>query len=219
MRQSETDVLTQNTSISTIIQQGKEEAMSTQAALKSPISSEPAVETGKKMYTFEVSLVSGPMSEAFVEENPEVSRTIQIKSDQTLEDLHDVIFTAFDREDDNMYEFRLGNGPHDPEGRYYVLPSELSGKSSKRKMIAGDVTKTRISSLELKPSDTFTYWFDFSDDWMHRVTVVSIDDKNPQGRYPRVIARTGESPSQYEEFDGEDTDEEEYAEEEWSMIY
>jgi hypothetical protein len=194
--------------------------MCPQAALKTPISSAPIVEAGKKLYTFEVSLVSGPMSEAFVEENPEVSRTIQIRGDQTLEDLHDAIFTAFDREDDNMYEFRVGNGPHDPEGKYYVLPSELSGKSSKRKMIAGDVTKTRIASIELTHSDTFTYWFDFSDDWMHRVTVVSVEEKTVQGKYPRVIARTGESPSQYEEFDGEDADDEEYAEEEeWAMIY
>ncbi len=194
--------------------------MSPQAALKTSIPSEPVIEAAHMLYTLEVSLVSGPMSEAFVEENPEVSRTIQIRGDQTLEDLHDVIFTAFDREDDNMYEFRLGNGPHDPEGRYYVLPSELSGKSSKRKMIAGDVTKTRIATLGLKPADVFTYWFDFSDDWMHRVTVVSIEEKTVQGKYPRTIGRVGESPSQYEEFDGEDTDEEEYAEEEeWSMMY
>jgi hypothetical protein len=90
----------------------------------------------------------------------------------------------------------------------------------RRKMIAGDVTKTRIASIELKPADTFTYWFDFSDDWMHRVSVVSVEEKTVQGKYPRVIARTGESPSQYGEFDGEDTDDDEYAEEEeWAMIY
>lgn len=194
--------------------------MSTHVALKAIGTPAPGAETRPILYTLEVALLSGPVSEAFAEENPEVSRTIQIRGDQTLEDLHDAIFTAYEREDDNMYEFRLGNGPHDPEGRYYVLPSELNGKTSKRKNIAGEVTKTRIDSLNLSPEETFIYWFDFSDDWMHRITVRAADETAPQGKYPRIIARIGESPAQYPELEEEEGEEEEYIEEgQWNMVY
>ena len=38
---------------------------------------------------------------------PEVWRTIAIRSDQTLDDLHAILFTAFDRFDEHLYSFRL----------------------------------------------------------------------------------------------------------------
>jgi hypothetical protein len=193
--------------------------MRTNTALKTPVAQAPVIEAGPSLYTLEVSLVSGPMTEAFAEENPDVTRTIQIRGNQTLEDLHDAIFTAFDREDDNMYEFRLGSVEHDADSRYYVLPSELNRTLGKRKVIAGDVTKSRIDSLNLKPGETFTYWFDFSDDWMHRITVSGVDETFKPGKYPRTIARVGESPAQYPDIEDEDAEEEELLEEEWSTMY
>jgi len=195
--------------------------MSTQAALKTDAYLMPEPSVLKRIYTFQVSLLSGPVSEAFAEENPEVSRTIQIRGDQTLEDLHDAIFTAFDREDDNMYEFRFGNSALDTEERCYVLPSEFNSKLSKQKVVAGDVTRTRIDTLNLSMNETFTYWFDFSDDWIHRITVLEAEETIPQGKYPRIIARSCESPSQYPEFeDEENMAAEEYSEEEeWSVMY
>src|SRR6516164_5960583 len=76
-----------------------------------------------RLYTLEVFLLSGPIAEKFAKKNPEISRTIQIRGDQTLEDLHHVVFDAFDRWDEHMYEFQFGKGPMDPKGSRYVLPS------------------------------------------------------------------------------------------------
>ena len=59
--------------------------------------------------------LSGPITEKFAKENPEISRTIQIRGDQTLEDLHHALFDAFDRSDEHMYEFQFGKGPMDPK--------------------------------------------------------------------------------------------------------
>jgi hypothetical protein len=195
--------------------------MSTQAAFKEEVPPAPNVSACPELYTLEVALLSGPVSESFAEENPDVIRTIQIRGEQTLEDLHDIIFTSLDREDDNMYEFRVGSTPNDPEGTYYVLPSELKGKASNRKNIAGDVTKSRICSLKLRPGDSFTYWFDFSDEWIHRITVKTIDETIPSGKYPRIIARIGESPAQYGEpdEDAEEGEEDYIDEEQWNMVY
>jgi len=41
-----------------------------------------------RLFTLEVALIGGPVTEEFVDENPVVSRTIEIGGDQTLEDLH-----------------------------------------------------------------------------------------------------------------------------------
>lgn len=170
-------------------------------------------------YTLEATLISGPVEDAFFEDNPVISRTIQIRGDQTLEDLHDIIFTAFDREDDSMYEFRVGTGSHDQGARIYVLPSELLRKPTKNRSIAGDVTRTRLDSLGLRENETFAYWFDFESDWMHQVTVVSISDEIPRGKLPRVISRIGESPAQYADTEEEEEELEFREDELWNVSY
>ena len=170
-------------------------------------------------YTLEATLLSGPVEDSFFEDNPVISRTIQIRGDQTLEGLHDIIFTAFDREDDNAYEFRMSGGPHDQTTRIYVLPSELFRKPLKNRSIAGDVTRTRIDALGLKEDDIFTYWFDFENDWTHQITVVSVDGEIPRGKLPRVISRIGESPAQYGDMDGEESDLEFSEDELWNVSY
>jgi hypothetical protein len=76
---------------------------------------------GVSLFTLEVFLISGPVSEEFAKKNPTISRTIQIRGDQTLADLHDAIFDAFDRHDEHMYEFQFGKGPMDPNGKRYAL--------------------------------------------------------------------------------------------------
>ena len=64
---------------------------------------EPTDQGNVRLYTLEVFLLSGPITEKFAKENPEISRTIQIRGDQTLEDLHHALFDAFDRSDEHMY--------------------------------------------------------------------------------------------------------------------
>ncbi len=173
-----------------------------------------------RLYTLDVKLVSGPVSERFLEENPVVSRSIQLRGDQTLEDLHDAIFTAFDREDDNAYEFRVGRGPRDPEERFYVLPSEMSSRQLDCRNIAGS-TRTKLEALDLTAGQTLTYWFDFDDEWLHQVAVSSVENGIPRGKFPRVVSRVGESPAQYDDMeDDESNDALGYAmDEEWNMSY
>jgi len=41
------------------------------------------------------------------------------------------------------------------------------------------------------------YWFDFGDDWWHQINVLSVEPKTPQGEYPKITNRVGQSPPQY----------------------
>lgn len=158
---------------------------------------------GQRIYELEVSLFSGPVTEEFAEANPTVSRTIQIRGDQTLARLHEAIFDAFDREEEHMYEFQVGGKrPMDRKAKRYVLPEGDDGDS------AGVVTRTTLNALGLKKGQSFSYWFDFGDDWWHQVSVVAVHDGPGGGKYPRVTAKVGESPPQYPDWDDEDDDDE-----------
>jgi len=158
------------------------------------------------LYKLEVELLQGPITEAFARENPQVSRTIEMRGDQTLNALHDAIFRPFDRFDEHMYEFQIGgNGPMDPKARRYVLPMAVDDPFEDLQS-AGDVTRTTMGDLDLTIGEPFGYWFDFGDDWWHQITLIAIHDKVPRGRYPKITKRTGDSPPQYIEWDDEDYD-------------
>ena len=147
-----------------------------------------------RLSTLQVFLLGGPISEEFG--NKEISRTIQIRGNQTLAQLHEVIFEAYDRFDEHFYEFQFGKGPHDPNGKRYVLLETLKQERGDR-TIAGDVTQTCIDSLGLKVDQPFGYWFDYGDDWWHQIDVMKIEEKSPRAKLPRVIKRVGKSPPQY----------------------
>jgi hypothetical protein len=154
-----------------------------------------------RLYTLEVFIIDGPVSEKFAKRNPVVSRTIQIRSDQTLEELHSAIFDAFGRWEEHMYEFQLGEAPIDPKARRYVLPSAFEIEKGEPNPPKGRVDQTTIGSLGLKLYDRFGYWFDFGDDWWHQINVEAVEDKVPNGTFPKVTTKVGSSPPQYSDED------------------
>ena len=156
----------------------------------------------QRVYEFDVTLVSGPVTQAFAKKNKTVSRTIEIRGDQTLETLHKAIFDAFDRDDPHMYEFQLGKQPMERDAPRYVMAFAVEDGDGGDD-IAGRVEETAIDDLKLKDGAVFWYWFDFGDDWHHRVKLVSLTDGVGKGRYPRVTKLVGESPPQYVDWDEE----------------
>ena len=142
------------------------------------------------LYVLAVYLKGGPIGKEFA--NKVIKRVIEIRGDQTLEQLHQAIFNAYDRWDEHLYEFQLGKRPFDPDGPNYGVV----GKDVKKKKY-GDASTTKIDDLELKQHRVFGYWFDFGDDWFHQVDVERIARAIPTVSYPRVIKRVGKSPPQY----------------------
>lgn len=143
------------------------------------------------MYVLETFLEGGPITAAFARKNKVVSRTIEMRGDQTLEDLHHAIFDAHGRWEQHMYEFQLGKRPFDPDGPTYGLPGDDSA--------TGDVETTTLNALGLEVGRVFGYWFDFGDDWYHQIVVDAIKAADPKGIYPLVAAKKGANPPQYAE--------------------
>jgi hypothetical protein len=144
-----------------------------------------------KLYVLTVFLVGGPIGKKFA--NKMISRVIEIRGDQTFEELHQAIFKAYDRREQHLYEFQLGKRPFDPDGPNFGNSDPLPDN----KKTYGDARKTMLDELDLKPERVFGYWFDFGDEWFHKIQVERIEQAIPTVTYPRVIKRTGASPPQY----------------------
>jgi len=157
---------------------------------RSPESTVPALPA--KLYVLQVFLVGGPTGPRFA--NKEISRVIEIRGDQTLEQLHQAIFQAYDRWDHHGYEFQFGRRPYDPKGPNYGGYGVTAEQPDLR-----DARTTTLDELNLRKERVFGYWFDFGDDWYHQVQVDKIDSAIPSVTYPRVTRRVGKSPPQYPE--------------------
>jgi Plasmid pRiA4b ORF-3-like protein/LexA DNA binding domain len=170
----------------------RKQARSSAGAAKHPsrASATPAAPP-QNLYVLSVYLLSGPISEKFP--SKQISRVIEIRGDQTLEQLHQAIFAAYDRWDAHLYEFQFGKRPFDPEGPNYGVP----GARPSKKKGDRDARTTKIDDLDLRPGRVFGYWFDFGDNWFHQIDVDKIEQAIPTVTYPRVIKRVGKSPPQY----------------------
>ena len=160
------------------------------------------------LYEIEVEIINGPVMAEFVRANPRVARTIQIRGDQTLEVLHEAIFDAFDRFDEHLYQFEIGGKkPMDRKAARYVMPEAMDNPFADVPDI--DAGQTEIGSLGFKPRQVFFYWFDFGDDWWHKLKVLNVHEDAPPGEFPIVTARVGQSPPQYPGLDDEDDESDE----------
>jgi hypothetical protein len=148
-------------------------------------------------------------------EKKSVWRKIALRGNQTLDDLHEAIFDAFDRYDEHLYSFYFP-----PPGTKRLAMSKVldyaeygspnlcedDGPFSDPDLPnAADAT---LSSLKLNPKQLFFYLFDFGDEWWHEITVDAIDAPAEKGKYPRIVETHGDSPPQYPGDDDEEDDEE-----------
>jgi hypothetical protein len=143
-------------------------------------------------------------------------RKIAMRGDDTLDDLHEMIFDAFDRDDEHLYSFYFP-----PPGRKmslrlimrdsveYASPFTCQDTGPFSNPGLANAAKTKLASLKLKPKQVFYYLFDYGDEWWHEITVEDVDAPAEKGKYPRVVESRGKSPPQYPDLEDEEENEEE----------
>jgi hypothetical protein len=149
------------------------------------------------VYSLEVSLTDGPVSAAYA--NRKIARRIDILGRQTLHDLHQTIFEAFERWDHHLYEFNLGEGPGDRSQLYFYT----GGVDASDDETAGDPTTTPLAALNLEVGRLFGYTFDMGDQWEHLIEVVATAEARGTGHYPRIAKKVGKAPPQYPDDDAD----------------
>lgn len=151
------------------------------------------------------------------------TRTIAIRSEQTLSDLHYAIQRAFGWDADHLYSFFLSGDREDQ--RYVIDCPELdeSGNPGRppptavyhngvRTVVGGNIpaqgddadddgplctTSAQIGALGLVPNHKFTYFFDYGDSHHFSVVVRAVEPCGDDGDYPRLVGSKGSAPEQY----------------------
>ena len=157
------------------------------------------------IYRLKVTLVGGPPWSS-----PNTWRTIEIKGSQTLDRLHRAIFRAYERWEEHLYSFYMSRDRGDGS-QEYAAPGLFEDNDFPLGGKPRHAASTRLDQLGLTAGRKFSYMFDYGDGWEHKVEVLSIKQQEPEGRYPRIIERHGESPPQHGELS---EGEEDYGEEE-----
>ncbi|MBP8993608.1 MAG: plasmid pRiA4b ORF-3 family protein [Bacteroidales bacterium] len=109
---------------------------------------------------------------------PPVWRRVLVPSEITFDQFHNIIQDAFGWENEHLYAFSpsgYGSSPVievDPENDAIDFSSFFS-RNSNRKMNA---KKTKISDIFNTEGQTFTYIYDFGDNWVHKITLEKIDE-------------------------------------------
>ena len=153
-----------------------------------------------RIYQFRVSIMG----------MPKLYRTIEVSENCTFDDIHDVIFNAFDRYDHHLYSFFITRKDTKNIRSIYDAPEithpqnveDIMGFGKRKKSTA----KTRIGDVGLNEKDVFHYLFDFGDDWWHRIRVQNITETKSKKKHIKLIKSFGESLPQYPDYD-EDYDE------------
>ena len=135
-----------------------------------------------------------------------VSRTIALRGDQTLDDLHEAIFAAFDRFDAHLYSFYFPKAPTrrgtaGPKLKEYTAPQMFDEPGPFDDETRFDAAATKLDALRLRPGQKFEYLFDFGDSWWHEGTVEAVNPSVSWARYPQIRESRGASPPQYEAVD------------------
>jgi len=112
-----------------------------------------------------------------------ITRTIELRSEQTLWDLHQTIQRAMKWYDDHLYSFFMNRKRWD---RRYAFASPDDDDHPPF------VDEAVIGELGLTPKHEFLYYFDYGDGHEFEIQVVGICPQAEPGDYPRVTANQGE---------------------------
>ncbi len=115
---------------------------------------------------------------------PSVWFTVEMRGDQTLEDLHREILSVTKFYDNHLHAFYMSGQPFDRMTEYSTDPD------------AQNSSHIALNQLPLRLKQRFLYIFDFGDQHEFSVQLIATSNAAPKGRYPKIIKRRGKMPVQ-----------------------
>ena len=116
---------------------------------------------------------------------PEAWFVIEMRGDQSLDDLHWAILDAVDFDADHLYAFFISGKAWD-KSTEYSNSKDARGRSN-----------IRLQQLPLRLKQRFLYLYDFGSEHRFQVQLIETADDQPTGTHPRIIEQHGGMPSQY----------------------
>ena len=153
------------------------------------------------IYTFRVRIRGGYYAPAGA---AAVWWEIEIAANQTLADLGNAIPLAFDFDDPHLWSFFLSGKAWD-RATEYALHSEPNLLGGDRPRAAGRVQIREVPLPGATGKKEFLFLFDYGDEWHFGVKLRRITEQGKPGeQYPRVVARQGDAPPQYPDFEDDE---------------
>jgi len=116
-----------------------------------------------------------------------VSRRLAVPGNETLDDLHHLLRSAFGWDDDHLYSFWLNGEFWSGSETEYTSPVEAEPDAK--------TAEVAVDDLELRPGQQIAYLFDFGDEW--RVLLRVDEIRRKRGTTGRLLRSLGEAPPQY----------------------
>ncbi|MFR0367336.1 plasmid pRiA4b ORF-3 family protein [Streptomyces sediminimaris] len=123
----------------------------------------PQTAPGQTVHKFKITLQDS---------RPAIWRRLEVPSDITLRELHDVIQAAFGWEDYHMWAFETGRD------RYGAADRDLGIRSAASKQLRQVAPHT---------GDRLRYTYDFGDDWEHDILIEDVTPPEAGTAYPRCL--------------------------------
>ena len=132
-----------------------------------------------KMYVFDARIA---------DIDPPVRRLLSVPGNRRLDELHDILQTAFSWQDSHLHEFIV-------KDRHYAPPSDEDVEP------VIDEATISLDGLSLRARSKLLYVYDFGDDWRHELTVKSTLPFEP-GMEDKVLCIEGERAAPPEDCGG-----------------
>ncbi|GAB0101332.1 hypothetical protein JMUB6875_02960 [Nocardia sp. JMUB6875] len=127
---------------------------------------------------------------------PPLWRRLDLSSDLFLDELHEILQTAFGWTDSHLHQFGSGPGYYDPRTEYYLCP--YMAEDDEQPGVPEE--QVRLDELLTDTGDTLFYCYDFGDDWLHTITLESVLPRSPGA--PAAACLTGRRPGPPEDCGG-----------------
>ena len=117
-------------------------------------------------------------------------RRIAVPPDASLDGLAAAILSAFEFDDDHLYDFRY----RDRRGRSHVYNHPYTDEGPFTPEIA-------VGEIDLPLKGEMIFTFDYGDDWKFNVRLEQIEAGPCRLRAPAVVGSAGKAPAQYPQFE------------------
>src|ERR1700741_200563 len=126
------------------------------------------------------------------EDNEEITRDIEIKSNQTFKEFHLAILESIKFDTKHAASFFVSDDYWRKHQEVTLLEED---KESDTKMMAD----TKIASCVETPYQRFIYIYDKTAQWTFLIELIKIETENPKVKYPVCTKSHGHPPKQYKQ--------------------
>lgn len=127
-------------------------------------------------------------------ESPAVWRILEVDSEATFAQFHDVLQVAFGWENSHLHDFTIEKKDGELVGDVEIVMNlEGLGMSPEGGL---DETKERLKDWFIREDDFAIYTYDFGDDWRHKIVLEQVLPKDEDRVYPYCLEAVQAAPEE-----------------------